>query len=246
MGCWGVSQRLRGGGLSETGGAEPAEPGAEPVAAAVPPGEVGGGVAEETEPGSWLRAGVAEGPGAEPPHPISHRARANQILAILGEFVAVPGEPGTERNLLPMGDRRGAALMTALMVTMFLFVLSLAVLSYLERDSRASLQLRRTQQALANAQAGLFYVRAQMIEGGSVGVLVDGTHRMYDLDSTGLDAFEVWLESDSGQTVHSLGLVRSASGNVLARRELASPSHTGSWYGFSPTTLIMTARDVDL
>lgn len=136
--------------------------------------------------------------------------------------------------------------MTALMVTMFLFVLSLAVLSYLERDSRASLQLRRAQQALANAQAGLYYVRAQMMEGGSLGVLVDGTHRIYDLDSTGLDAFEVWLDADPGTTVHSVGLVRSGSGNVLARRELASPSSPGFPPFFSPVTLIMTARDVDL
>ena len=151
-----------------------------------------------------------------------------------------------ERNPPTMGVRRGAALMTALMVTMFLFVLSLAVLSYLERDSRASLQLRRTQQALANAQAGMSYVRGQMIEANSVGALIDGTHRVYDIDSTGLDAFEVWLDSDSGKTVHSVGLVRSPSGLVIARRELASPSHTGSWYGFNPVNLVVVARDVDL
>lgn len=84
MGCSGVSQRLRGGGLSDAGGAEPAEPGAEPVAAAVPPGEVGRGVAVDPDSGCPLRAGVAEGPGAAPPHPISQRARANQILAIVG------------------------------------------------------------------------------------------------------------------------------------------------------------------
>lgn len=136
--------------------------------------------------------------------------------------------------------------MTALMVTMFLFVLSLAVLSYLERDSRASLQLRRTQQALANAQAGMHYVRAQMMEVNSVGALSDGAHRVYELDSTGLDAFEIWLDADSAKTVHSVGLVRSPSLAVIARRELASPSYTGSTPVFNPVQLVVVARDVDL
>lgn len=130
--------------------------------------------------------------------------------------------------------------MLALLLTMFLFVLGLSLLYFLDRDSRAGLNLHRSQQAQALAQSGIMYARTQALEYGIDAIALNLDHT-YDVDVAGLEQFRIWREVDVdvGDVLHSRGMVKDSAGKVLAQRELATlPGY--------PPSMNLIVWDVDL
>ncbi|MBT9586925.1 hypothetical protein IV102_26525 [bacterium] len=136
-------------------------------------------------------------------------------------------------------NERAVALMLAIFLTSFLFILGLTMLIFIDRDTRAGLNLQRSQQAQAAAQSGMFFARKLLMRDVFYGTttLTAAPVDFYALDPAGLEGFQLW--KDAIGDVHSLGMVRDASGTILMRRELASPSN--------PESLLMeNSWDVDL
>ena len=135
---------------------------------------------------------------------------------------------------------RGVALMLALFLTTFLFVLGLTMLYFIDRDARAGLNLQRSQQAQASAQSGMIFARDIIMNEYGSTFSVPSTPTFYAMDASNLNGFEIWKDSAIPYpTIHSVGLVRDASGNTLMRRELAAPSDP-------PSLIYENSWDVDL
>jgi len=133
--------------------------------------------------------------------------------------------------------------MMALLLTMFLFVLGLGLLYFLDRDSRAGLNLQRSQQAQAAAQSGISYARSQAMTYSSTGILAIPTtpSLFYSLDATNQVGFTLLREGANWWdcVIYSEGQIRDTDGKVLARRTLG----TRTLY---PSLMLKNSWDADL
>lgn len=111
---------------------------------------------------------------------------------------------------------RGVALITALLLTVFLLVLGLAFLTYVERDYHAASQQDKAARAYYLAQSGLEYYRTRP---GKFSAGISVTLSLPPGDPH--QSFEVTLETDG--TVRSRGSLVDASGRPGARRTLVAP-----------------------
>ena len=122
--------------------------------------------------------------------------------------------------------RRGAALMMALFLTVFLFVLGISLLYFLDQDSRFGLDMQRSQQAQTLARSGIYYARNEEVNNPPTGIPSPTNPPIgyfeYYTDAVQTQGFRIWKDSDPNRTVHVVGLVRDSSGRVLASRELAT------------------------
>lgn len=137
---------------------------------------------------------------------------------------------------------RGVALMLAIFLTSFLFVLGLTMLYFIDRDTRAGLNLKRSQQAQAAAQSGLMYARQLIMNDNVYGTntLGNAPGDFYALDATASCGFQVWREVlPPDDVIHSRGLIRDSDGKTLMRRDLAAP-------GFPESLIVENSWDVDL
>ena len=118
---------------------------------------------------------------------------------------------------------RGIALMVSLFLTVFLFVLGITLLYFLDQDSRFGLTMQREQQAQCMAQAGIFFARSQELNYGpdciGTGPLI------YWADPSETQGFLIWKEEgiNPNKQIHARGLIYSTDRKVLASRELAAP-----------------------
>jgi len=146
------------------------------------------------------------------------------------------------------GRHRGIALMISLFLTVFLFVLGITLLYFLDQDSRFGLEMQRSQQAQALAQAGLFYARGQEAVYGPDAIHNPGIgYFEYWTDATQTQGFRLWKDADAERTVHSKGLIRTTDGKVLATREMAAASsHPPMSFSTSANRMSKWAWDVDL
>jgi Tfp pilus assembly protein PilX len=117
-----------------------------------------------------------------------------------------------------MRGRRGVALITALLVLSFVFVLSLSVVSVLERDWRfAGLQEERCRADYA-ARAGLMFYRIEREH-----IMTNGLTASRDIsDATHHQSFTISVDPSSGD-VTSTGYVKTARGRTLASQALVAP-----------------------
>lgn len=118
---------------------------------------------------------------------------------------------------------RGIALMISLFLTVFLFVLGITLLYFLDQDSRFGLTMQREQQAQSMAQAGIFFARSQELGYGPDCI---GTAPLaYWTDATETQGFLIWKEEgiNPNKQIHARGLIYSNDHKVLATRELATP-----------------------
>ena len=143
---------------------------------------------------------------------------------------------------------RGVALMVSLFLTVILFVLGVALLYFLDQDSRFGLEMQRSQQAQSLAQAGLFYARGQESAYGP-----DAIHNPlpgyfeYWTDSSQTQGFRLWKDADAERTIHSRGLIRSSDGKILASREMAAASARPPMsFSLAAARMNKWAWDVDL
>lgn len=127
--------------------------------------------------------------------------------------------------------RRGIALMMALFLVTLLFVLGVSLLYFLDQDSRFGLEMQRSQQAQALARSGILYARNEEYNNIPAGIPFPtngGAGYVYWSDASQTLGFRIWKEADL-KTIKSMGMVRDASGRVLASRTLAvwnTPSQT--------------------
>jgi hypothetical protein len=128
--------------------------------------------------------------------------------------------------------------MLAIFLTSFLFVLGLTMLYFIDRDTRAGLNLQRSQQAQAAAQSGMFFARQMLMRDMfySTTSIAATPVDFYGLDPGNRSGFQIWNQAG---VVHVVGMVRDSSGTVLMRRELASPANP-------PSLLVENCWDVDL
>ncbi len=120
------------------------------------------------------------------------------------------------------GKERGIALMIALFLTVFLFVLGLTLLYFLDQDSRFGLEMQRSQQAQSMAQAGIFYARSQELSYGPD--CIGTTPLIYWSDSAQTQGFLIWKEAgDPNKNIHARGLIYATDQKILGQRELAAP-----------------------
>lgn len=118
---------------------------------------------------------------------------------------------------------RGIALMIALFLTVFLFVLGLTLLYFLDQDSRFGLTMQRAQQAQSMAQAGIFFARSQELNYGPD--CIGTAPLIYWADASQTQGFLIWKEEEPNPSkqIHSRGLIYSTDGKVLGKREVAAP-----------------------
>ncbi|MBS2040906.1 hypothetical protein JST97_38320 [bacterium] len=125
--------------------------------------------------------------------------------------------------------------MISLLLTMFLLVIGLGLLYYLERDGHASIGMQRSHRAQVIALAGLNYARLQeMAYQRDVPTPPDpfppgAPAQTFNLDGAGTERFRIWKESLNGQPIHCQGQILDSSARVLAVRELEA-------YTLNPTT----------
>ena len=118
--------------------------------------------------------------------------------------------------------------MLALLLAVFLFILGIGLLFFIERDSQAGLHLQRSQKALVMAQTGLLFARHTEMEYGPSAIAVGAPHKIYDLDNVGHEQFEIWKDGDAHASIHCAGIIKNSQGAVVARRELAAPTMLGT------------------
>lgn len=139
--------------------------------------------------------------------------------------------------------RRGAALMMALFLTVFLFVLGLSLLYFLDQDSRFGLEMQRSQQAQTLARSGIYFARNEEVKSSPGGIPAPTNAPLgyyeYYTDPVQTQGFRIWKDTDANRTVHVLGLVRDSSGKVLASRQLATST-------LDPLKMHLRYWDVDL
>ncbi|ODT71562.1 hypothetical protein ABS71_08125 [bacterium SCN 62-11] len=146
--------------------------------------------------------------------------------------------------------RRGAALMVSLMLTVFLLVIGLGLLYYLERDGHASIGMQRSHRAQVLALAGLNYARLQeMAYQRDVPTPPDpfppgDPPQTFALD--GGERFRLWKENAPGQPVHCRGEILDSAAHVVAARELAAYTLRPSGGGALAGSMLRTYWDVDL
>ena len=117
---------------------------------------------------------------------------------------------------------RGIALMVSLFLTVFLFVLGITLLYFLDQDSRFGLEMQRSQQAQSMAQAGIFFARSQELNYGPD--CIGTSPLVYWTDATQTQGFMIFKEAgDPNKNIHARGLIYSTDQKVLAQRELSSP-----------------------
>jgi hypothetical protein len=146
-----------------------------------------------------------------------------------------------------VGAQRGAALMVALFLTTLLFVLGVALLYFLDQDSRFGLNMQRSQQAHSLAKSGILFAIYEEYNSQPTGMAMMPTTYTYWTDATQTLGFRVWKENDAGKTLKASGLVRDASGRTLATRVFAVES-VPSGLPFPASLRTMQARywDYDL
>ena len=132
-----------------------------------------------------------------------------------------------------MKKKQAVALMLALLLTTFLFVLGLGLLYFVERDSYVSLVQQRDQKAFVLARSGLMYARNTLVTSPASTapwLVTPSTRVNYDVDlaTPHLERFVLWVDGDTDRTLHSLGQLVNSAGTVLASRELCAPSYASS------------------
>lgn len=139
--------------------------------------------------------------------------------------------------------RRGAALMMALFLTVFLFVIGVSLLYFLDQDSRFGLEMQRSQQAQTLARSGIYFARNEEVKNTPTGIPAPTNppigYYEYYTDPVHTQGFRVWKDSDANRTVHVVGLVKDSSGKIPASRELASST-------LDPVKMHLRYWDVDL
>jgi len=157
--------------------------------------------------------------------------------------------------------REGMALMLSLCLTTFLFVVGISLLYFVERDSYTSLALEREAKAQVLAMTGMNFARyslqqqffaangavAEVSVTGPPTCIANATNPfIYDVDGVGLEQFQIWTVNDTAYyPVHSVGILKDrANGNVLARRELASPSAIGGNANFLTMQIMIWDHDL--
>lgn len=115
---------------------------------------------------------------------------------------------------------RGVALLTALMLSMFLLVLATGFLYFIERDSWQSLQQERALRADYAARSGLdyFYYKERTDPGVFTVGTTDGPHELQEDEF-----FEITKLADGG--VRSRGFVQDDGGKLRAERVMVMPSN---------------------
>lgn len=153
------------------------------------------------------------------------------MLQLITSVIILPGG----RMQQARKSRLAVALMLAIFLTSFLFVLGLTMLYFIDRDARAGLTLQRAMKAQSAAFSGILYARnVYMLDTlyGTNSLTISPNcppitaSNFYSVDpQAGLSGFVVWR--DNGIPIfnlHALGLVRDASDRILASRELAAPN----------------------
>lgn len=116
--------------------------------------------------------------------------------------------------------------MMALFLTVFLFLLGLSLLYFLDQDSRFGLEMQRSQQAQTLARSGIYYARNEEVANAPTGIPAPTNPPAgffeYYTDASNTQGFRLWKDTDANRTVHVVGLVRDSSGKILASRKLAS------------------------
>lgn len=133
--------------------------------------------------------------------------------------------------------------MMALFLTVFLFVIGVSLLYFLDQDSRFGLDMQRSQQAQTLARSGIYFARNEEVKNMPAGIPVPTNPPIgyfeYYTDPVQTQGFRVWKDADANKTVHVIGLVKDSSGKILASRELASSA-------LDPVKMHLRYWDVDL
>jgi len=123
---------------------------------------------------------------------------------------------------------RGAALIAALFLTVFLLIVGLGLLYYLERDGQASVSMQRSHRAQVIALGGLSYARLQeMAYQRDTPTPPDSfpagaAPQTFAFDTSGHERFVLWKELVPGQPIHCRAEIVDSAGRVLSSRELAT------------------------
>lgn len=142
--------------------------------------------------------------------------------------------------------------MVALFLTVFLLVIGLGLLYYLERDSQASIGMNRSVRAQVIALAGLHYARLQEqayqqdLPTPPQAFPAGAAPQTFSLDASGSERFVIWKTATAGQPIHCRGEIVNSAGQVMASRELAA--YSLSYTTSAPNASYMGSRywDVDL
>ena len=112
--------------------------------------------------------------------------------------------------------RRGVAMITALLLAIFLLVLGLAFLTFTEQDYRFAGQQNNSTEAYYLAVSGVEYYRARPA------TFTTGTAQVFSMPpGDPHDRFEVTVEADG--TVRSRGFLVNSSGDTVSERTLVAP-----------------------